>query len=409
MNAWRMSFTGLRTVVDLELKQRVRSRRWIWALVGWFLLIGGVTSLTMAAVSHLWDGNSYNNQSGGQMAFGLITLFVLGMGLVIAPTFTATSINGDRNAGVLATLQATRLSALEIALGKLLAAWLTSAVFLVVALPFIAWSMITGEISLWQVVVCFVVVFVLVAVVCAIGLGWSSLVSRAAGSTVLTYLCVVALTVLSTVVMALSTVLVQGPETVRVWGLSGPAQADWDAKVNQYWSDHPDGDGSGMPSPPIGQCTWTEVTETVTHTDRVWWLTAVNPFVIVADAAPLSPNADRSLSQAAGYSPLSAISYGVRYLSLPPATERDECAQLYAYNGSYELTYDEAGNPMVTTSNGTPVNVQSPVKRRLVSVETPFWPWGLGFNLLLGGGFFFIAVRRLSVPYRTLPKGTRIA
>ena len=31
----------------------------------------------------------------GPLAFGTITFFVLGMGLVIAPAFTATSINGD--------------------------------------------------------------------------------------------------------------------------------------------------------------------------------------------------------------------------------------------------------------------------------------------------------------------------
>lgn len=30
MTSWTLSWNGLRTVVELELKQRVRSRRWIW-------------------------------------------------------------------------------------------------------------------------------------------------------------------------------------------------------------------------------------------------------------------------------------------------------------------------------------------------------------------------------------------
>lgn len=409
MSTWRLSWSGLRTVTELELKQRIRSRRWIWALIVWFVGIGAITSLIMLAVNEIWGWAGEENRVG-PMAFGIITLFVLGMGLVIAPTFTATSINGDRNAGTLATLQATRLSPLEIAAGKLIAAWLTSAVFLVVALPFIAWSMVTGEISLLQVVVCFAVVYLLVAVVCAIGLGWSSVLSRAAGSTALTYLSVVALTVLSTGVMLLSTTLTQQYETMRVWGLPPAVQASFDAQMDRYWTENPDGDGADAPAAPIGQCTWREERQLVTHTDRVWWITVANPFVIVADAAPLPPNVpDQTVAGTADLSPLNAISYGVRYLSLPAETERDECIYLYGYGGGYEVSYDSAGNPTVTTANGTPVNVESPVKRRLVNLETPIWPWGLGVNVLLGAGFFYVAVRRLRIPYGTLPKGTRVA
>jgi hypothetical protein len=51
----------------------------------------------------------------------------------------------------------------------------------------------------------------------------------------------------------------------------------------------------------------------------------------------------------------------------------------------------------------------SPVKVRAVNVETPVWPWGLGLHVLLGAGFFWVAVRRLAVPYRRLAPGTRVA
>ncbi len=151
MSAWRLSLNGLRTVVELELRQRVRSRRWIWALVGWFALIGAVTSLVIWAASKNWGNPDTDLGPGGPTAFGLITYFVLGLGLMIAPAFTSTSINGDRAAGTLATLQATRLSAIDLAMGRLVAAWLTAAVFVLVATPFIAWSMALGSISIWQV------------------------------------------------------------------------------------------------------------------------------------------------------------------------------------------------------------------------------------------------------------------
>lgn len=408
MNAWRLSWNGLRTVTELELRQRIRSRRWIWALVVWFVFIGAISSLMMLATNRLFEDVGSPEDVAGPMAFAIITYLILGMGLLIAPTFTATSINGDRISSTLATLQATRLSAVELATGKLLAAWLTSAVFLVVALPFLAWSMILGNISVLQVVVCFAVVFVEVAVVCAIGLGWSALFSRQAGSAVLTYLSVAGLSIILPGVMGLLVPLVQQDEPIRVWGLSVADQQAYSRQVDDYWAQNPDGDGSGAPAPPIGKCAWQEVTEPVIHTERIWWLAVPNPFVIVSDAAPLPPKtADEPGARAA--SPLGAISYGVRWISQPPRTERDECIQLYAYSSAYQFGYDAAGNPTVTTSSGKPVNVESPVTQHVVDTSTPIWPWGLAVNALLGALFFWVAVRRLSVPYAVLPKGTRVA
>nr|WP_300149558.1 ABC transporter permease subunit [Propionicimonas sp.] len=410
MNTWSLSWNGVRTVAELELKQRIRSRRWIWALGVWFAFIGVITALVIYATDLVTDDRAYQNDYSGPVAFAVITFFVLGMGLLIAPTFTATSINGDRSSGTLAILQATRLSAVEIATGKLIAAWLTSAVFLVVALPFVAWSMVLGNISVVQVLVCFVVVFALVAVVCAIGLGWSALFSRTAGSVVMTYLSVAFLTVISTGIMGLLVPLMQTSHTVHVWGLNDADELGWQAQIDRYWTDNPDGDGTGAPAPPIGKCTWTEEVESTYRTDRVWWIAALNPFVIVSDAAPLPPKAPGGDEvQARQANPLAALGIGIRMLSMPPATERDDCVQLYGYSGAYNLSYDPAGNVTVTTVSGTPVNVDSPVKRRAVDLSQPIWPWGLGANLLIGAGFFVLAVSRLRIPYGTLPKGTRVA
>ena len=216
----------------------MRSKRWIWALAGWFVLIGAVTGLIIWAAHEIynWDNNGLQ---AGPMAFGVITFFVLGMGLLIAPTFSATSINGDRAGGTLATLQATKLSALEIASGKLLAAWLTAAVFLVVALPFIVWSMVLGNISVLQVLVVFSVVLIEVAVVCAIGLGWSALISRPAGSAVMTYLSIAFLTIISTMVMLLLTPMVVEEEPVRIWGLHGQVLDEYESATERYWNANP--------------------------------------------------------------------------------------------------------------------------------------------------------------------------
>lgn len=411
MKTWSLSWHGLRTVIELELKQRVRSRRWIIALIGWFLIIGSITALVMWAINEQYGRYEIDYQSSidpaGPIAFGVITFFVLGMSLVIAPAFTATSINGDRAAGTLATLQATRLSALEIAAGKLVAAWCAAAVFLVVALPFLAWAVVLGEISWRHVLVCFLLVFIEVAVVSAIGLGWSALIGRAAGSTVMSYLTVVVLTALTPMVFGLLTMVTIQEQQVRVWGLSMADQAAWQREIDQYWNDNPDGDGSDAPAPPIGKCTWTTRSESVTRTDLVWWTLLPNPFVVVADAAPL-PGEGEKLTDVAYRSPLTMVSYGVRMARLEPASEVDECVQLYWY-GPYQVEELPDGTSKVTTQSGTPVNVDSPVKPRTISVEDPIWPWGLASNVILGALFFWVAVRRLAVPYGSLPRGTRVA
>ena len=208
---WR----GIRTVATLELRQRVRSTRWIVALVVFGLVVAGVTALTWYATRGSAAGYPAD-PAAGQTMFGFIVFFVLFLGLLVSPTLTATSINGDRNAGTLATLQITLLSAAEIALGKLLAAWLASLAFLGVAVPSILWALSMGGTPGIALVTTLVLLAVMLAVVCAIGLGFSALTARTAGSAVLTYVSVASLTVLSLIVFGLSVPLVSGMETVRM-------------------------------------------------------------------------------------------------------------------------------------------------------------------------------------------------
>lgn len=411
MNTWKLSWHGIRTVTLLDLRQRVRSRRWIVALVAWFVLIVGVSASIVVALE--WT----NRREGadidtGVISFGIAAYFILAMSLVIAPTFTATSINGDRANGTLALLQASRLSAAEVAMGKLLAAWLTAGMFLAVALPFIIWALVIGSIPLWQVVVCFAVMFCEVAVVCAIGLGMSALFNRPAASTVLTYLVVALLTVLSPMFLGIASAFTMGRDTVRVWTLPPAVEAEYYDTIDEYWMANPDGNGEGIPAPPFGECTWQTEEQMRPHMDRVWWLIALNPFVIVADAAPLPGWAQGDLMTYLNETgdPLIGLKAVVRELRVPEPSEYDYCLQLYSYNPAYTVNYDTNGNVVsVKTADGTPVPVTSPVTRPPLTAEDPLWPWGLGISVLIAAGFFWVAVRRLSVPYGKLPTGTRVA
>lgn len=348
--AWSLSRRGVWTVAQLELRQRVRSTRWIVSLVVFAVVVGGVTLLTWG-VADL--GGGVGRSAVGRMMFGFIVFFVLFLGLLVSPTLSATAINGDRAAGTLATLQITLLSAAEIVLGKLLAAWLASLAFLAVSAPFIVWAFAAGGTPALALLTTLALLAVMLAVVCAIGLGWSALTARTAGSAVLTYVSVAGFSILSPIVFGLSVPTVSGTEEVQVYGVTEFA-------VDGGYSN---------------DCEVRTEERDVAHTERTWWLLAVNPFVIVADAMPLDP--DR---YGMSFDPMSGIKMGVRTAREGAHQPLDECWIDDVDAWSYEL-----------------------------ADKSPVWPWGLGFDLLLGAGAVWLAVRRLHIPQQTLAKGTRVA
>jgi len=348
---WGVTWHGVRTVALLDLRQRVRSTRWVVALVVWFVAVGGITLLTSGAINAL---GGFAGRPDGPLLFAAVTGLVLGLGLLVTPTLSSTAVNGDRNAGTLATLQVTLLTPAEIATGKLLAAWSTACAFLVAGLPFLVVALAMGRTpvqSLFRVVL---IVALLLLAVCGIGLGFSALVARTAGSTVLTFITVAGLTIFTLILFGLTYPSTTTTEQVRVWGV--PA-AEYPA------------DGS------VPECRWYTDQRDVTHTERSWWLLGINPFVVVADGAGTAEPPPGTETEV-----LSTIRQGIRELRAGPAPALNEC---WSATDPAEL-------------------------RRSVSTA-PVWPWGLAVNLGLGVVGFVVAVRRLRIPQRTLARGTRVA
>lgn len=126
---------------------------------------------------------------------------------------------------------------------------------------------------------------------------------------------------------------------------------------------------------------------TRSRTDRVWWLLAPNPFVVLADAAPalppappgLSPRAQQQARQARDLDVLGQLGRTVRGLRVPPPTQAD---------GDY---------------NWVTGQFIAPGDRRAV------WPYGLAFDVALAAGALVLSTRRLRTPSRTLPRGQRVA
>ena len=344
---WTLSRAGVATVMRLELRQRVRATRWIAVLAVWTALLALLTALIWLALGPLADGGAPDDETGTLM-FGIIVFLVLSLGSLVAPALSATSVNGDRNAGILATLQTTLLTPAEIAVGKLLAAWATALALLVTASPFLLFAALSGDTSFLRLVVVVLLLALMLGVVCAVALGWSAIAARTSSSSVLTYLTVAFLGLGLPLLFALSLPFVTTQDTVTTRSLNF------------------DTDGTA-------RCETRVETIDRTHTELTWWMLAASPYVVVSDAAPKTSDDNAN-------DPLGAIRDGVREVRLGPGEIEDYCSD-------------------------------SPDPRRVAERDelSATWPYGLAIDLLLATGFVVLTVRRLRTPTRKLPRGTRVA
>lgn len=352
-----MTAAGIATVARQEFRLRIRAGRWKVLLGVFFAVLLGFTALLRSGLANV---SATEVPYKGTVLFGGLMLFVLGLALLVVPALAAQSVNGDRERGTLATLQVTRLSAAEIALGKFAAAWGTALVFLALTLPLVAYAMTQDGVPLGRVVVVLLVQALLLGTVCAISLYLSAALSRTTTSGVLSYLAVFALTV----------------GTLIAFGLVTAVTAE---KVTQTF-DAPCGPDDPACIPGSVQQTYES---SRLRTDRTWWLLAPNPFVVLADAAPRLPDeAPRPDSgqvgvQARDLDPLGRIGETVRGLRQKPNDSIAGSAVLQP-----EVQQEEPG---------------------------ALWPTGLAIDVLLGGGALALTVRRLRTPSRDLPRGQRVA
>ena len=349
---WRLSPWGVRTVAWLELRRLMRARRWVVAWVLWTVLVTGVCGLVVLSVLTFAESPSGTDPSAGAAAFGAVVLIVLSFGLLVAPGLAATSINGDRREGNLATLQATLLSPAEIAVGKLLAAWAGTLALVAGAVPSLVIAFALGGTDVARLSVVLLLVAVSLAVVTAFGLGLSALLTKPVAAVVVSYVVAFCLAVVAPLMVPLLSVVVQEEAVVTY------------TEPTTY-------DVSGRPE----DCRTVERTETVARTDRVWWLLAASPYVVVADAAP-APS-DRLTRDA---DVLRGLGDVAREARLGPSAVVDYCTDV----DELDRAEERAALP-------------------------PVWPWGMAFYVLLTVGATAVAVLRLRTPVRKLPTGQRIA
>ncbi|MBO1268158.1 ABC transporter permease [Arthrobacter sp. PO-11] len=361
-------FAGIRDVVVLEMKQRLRSRGWYIMLGIWFALIALVSWLTWASwnasqqfMREMPDTMMGEPSGPGSMIFEVVLAFVLLFGLLVAPALSANAVNGDRAGGTLAILQITLLTPGQILWGKFFAAWLVALAFLVTSTPFLVFGVMQGGMTPGHVLVSLLMLAVELAVVCGIGVGISALAGRPLFSIVVTYLTVAGLVVGTLIAFGLGTQLTQGTVLAN--------NAQYPYLERQF----PVPNTNGQPD---HTCVGPLEEHVVYRTERVAWVLAMNPYVVVADAIPYP---DRNVQGMHHHYPgmIESISQSSRYALAGP-----------------EHSYPCA--------NGVP-------HPQYLGQTTPLWPLGLGLQLMLTGLLMWLGWRSLRTPAHRLARGTRIA
>lgn len=381
---------GIGTVFRLETRQRMRTRGWYVLLAVWFVVIGLVTALAAYATG-AGDGGIGMAEGVGQTMFELVIAFVLFFGLLVAPALSANTVTGDRAAGTLAVLQNTLLTPGQLLAGKWLAAWVSSMAFLVLSLPMVVWAMAYGDVYLPAVPVFLLLTAVELGVVCAIGVGVSARAARPLFAVVSTYLLVALLGLGTAIAYGLSFQLVQEPVTVsqQVWPndpwstvrYNGQGQAvdDQGAVIEDqeaYFARIQEESEAATSDPEAYVCGPATYQTSVFHTERITWLLAANPFVVIADAVPARPATDQR--PAGGI--MHSLSQGVR-ASQAGLLDQTPCLEGQKRDPAAGAAGDGA----------------------------PLWPLGLLVQLVLAAALLLLGRRRLMTPVARLPRGTRLA
>ncbi|MDQ1582400.1 MAG: type transport system permease protein [Microbacteriaceae bacterium] len=350
---------GVGTIVGLEIRQRMRG-------VAWYVLLGVFVTLVAAVTLLLWLASG-GRDSGGWL-YSLIVYFVLLLGTLVTPALSGNAINGERDAGTLATTQVTLMRTSQLVLGKFLAAWASSLAFLAASIPFVVVAVLLGNLSGVTIVTSALVLAAELGFVAAIGVGLSGIVTRPLFSVTLTYLAVAALSVGTLIAFGLLGAVTRSEVHVSTIGI---ASATFD-------------ETTGTPSdmvcmPPV------ETVHSVQRFDPYWGILAANPYVIIADAAPAS------FSTNGGPNDLfSAVSFGVRSAQRAP-----------------DLAVTD--NACAAATRGDVVPSESPSAREIYDSAMPSWFVGLGFQLVLAAGALAWAWSRTRTPAKHLAKGSRVA
>lgn len=364
-NPWHPTFRGVALATWIELLRRRPSTK------GYIFY--GLTVVAIIALGVLVA--AYSTDELTSIPLELVLVLILGAGMLIGPSLSATSINGDSSEGVLAPLQMTRLSAGDLAFGKLFASWAVCFAALLTTTPFLLYAYTRSGWHAGEVLSVLAMILFVVLAFTAMGLAWSSIAARAVASVSLTHLTTGIFAFGTLLIFAFTLPLVSEEVEVTVTDYA------WEKMTEEQQND---------PNFDIAElgCSSTTYWTTINHTEKTAWLLLINPAVVVAEAAPIVNPETYEEDGRAAPGVFAMIHQGVSGARLGPAPVQDQ-------------NYCNPEGQM-----GEDPWMERQKEEALLQPN----PWlGLSVAALLLVGSLWIVVRRLRVPYRKLRSGTRVA
>lgn len=396
-NPWLPTFRGVGLVTRIELRRRRPSAK---GYVFYGILFAAVVAICILAAYFSTSDLSSTNLE-------VVLVMILGVGMLIAPSLSATSVNGDSGEGVLAPLQMTHLTAGDIAVGKLISSWLVSVMALLALSPFLIYAFARSGWRVDELAITLAVILLAVLAFTAVGLAWSSVAARAVASVSLAHLTTGFFAIGTLVLFFVVGTLVTETRTVT------ERYIDWESLTAEESTAldeaYMTGDFSAL-DPDDYQCVDSEWTTGVTHTDQIAWILLSNPIVMIGETAPIvDPETWRQDGRAAPglFAQMHASVSGAR---LGPEEElsdfqvNDECANLFgAAEGVEEQSQEEMEAQWAADEQRW-----TEYQQQLANLDRA--PWiGLAVVGALLFGSMTIVIRRLRVPYKKLRTGTRVA
>jgi len=363
-NPWAPTPRGVLLVTRIELMRRRPSTK---GTIFYGVVVLGIITLGILV-------SAFSNAEKDSVPLELVLVLVLGAGFLIAPSLSATSVNGDSTEGVLAPLQMTRLTPGDLAVGKVLASWAVAFAALLTTVPFLVYAYLRAGWHLDELLLVLAVILFEVLVATTIGLAWSSLAARAVASVSLAHITTGALLLGTLLLFFFTQPLVSESTTVTV-----------------HYIDYSQVDGDPFADPNVDPTTLPCVEQTQTydvyHTEKTAWLLLLNPVVVVGESAPIVDPETYEEDGRAAPGLFAMMHQGVAGSRLGPQEQ---------------VPYDEC--------SGAPYPDDPWMERQQEQANLARAPWlGLGVHALIALGAMTIVIRRLRVPYTILRAGSRVA
>ena len=180
-----MTFTALLTK---ELRLRLRRERFVWLLLI-YLLVMGLLGFGFLQRANVFSGGYQGyllSQIGAQL-YALLSFIQLFLIVFIAPAFTATAINGEKERQTFDLLLCSKLSAFSLLAGKLIAGLVNVLLLIAASIPLFSLVFFFGGVSPLQVLISLIIFITTAIVAGTFSLFCSTVVHRPTASTAAAY------------------------------------------------------------------------------------------------------------------------------------------------------------------------------------------------------------------------------